>query len=1611
MKYKDILDYYEGNKDTIEQLIKQVKKNNIIPFVGAGLSAFCYPTWKEILRELAKQITDETYRKKAFQKIEQNKLKGAAQVIENSLGKKGLRKGLQTILSPDKLLKIQNKWRYQAVSLLPYLFSDIPVVTTNFDSVIEEIYNFSGKEFPLIVNGKQKAEINRALQGGESFILKIHGDKNGKLVFTKKDYKKAYAAKSWRVKSLKRLFKNKTLLFLGCSLDEDETIKLLKRTTETGDKIIHYAIVELRDGEDKEKRGRDLINRKIYPIIYPTGQHESVRLILEWILKKIKNETYESLPYHESRHNDEALVKNPFRYDSGSTEIVGRDDEIKMLKAFCANDADFLWWMIVGPGGSGKTRLTYEFRKRLETEGLNGEVWEVYYITPTDRDKPKEIDQNSRANVLLIMDYAYAYLTTITRWIQNAAEKREKNFPKVRYLLLDREEGSKPNQAIYSNIFVQANYTSVVKSTHYRNEHDKPIPITLKALGENFLIDIMQSFIKNLRKSNDKIREFTEEDAANLLQILKKSKALLPLYAMYVADAWSKMEKEADWEELMAWGEPDIVKYGADRVEEYYHKRADQLYDKVNSRIYLLLNEISAIATIWGGISISDFKNNYSKIWEELQNEIEKQNRVNSYFEREFFLNMDLLSEKNKIIPIVPDLIGEYFVLKKVLGSEEDDIKKRYQGRNGLFPQNWLNNPEIRNFVYLISRDYKDELHCNLIMQEKVNEWEKYLEDERKKREERKQKEWEVEQNIKEEETIENERQNKKTAEILTADTFSSNGRTDKDLTCLRQRLHSLSGDKQLHFSSLCAEYVGICDDISKQEEAFLYELPVYDYICNFQKFSFMPDEKKAKIFSIVNLVFYSNNKMVRILRDRETEKIPILDYAEKISEDIINWYKINIQETDDYFEGRKNTEGKFLNNIGQYYSTVKNYTEVFSYRIQGLQIKAEKFFEDIGEKKEFMIGEEAEVLTRELKKALKDESISVPNHKKIWGRIAEKCNKKVGAQISRAWRLWVQIAISYRTIATDRYYIAQDSRYPSEELRNSLELYKLALYMLEIYGGPTLGESAFTLIRILGVYVKLYTYLTEDEEKEINYYLEKANNLMFGMPGMITGRENLRLQSVLEALLMIVPSNREIYTKIFDMLKEIDFEVNERIEISRQSETEKNFIPYVMIERHRSWQANALCRSQIFCLKLARNIEKKAENVKEIVDRIYQEYFIHSQTLCIYGSPASGKSSFLSCLYENCAEQEKFFIACGCSTRNRTYLDILQQISYFIEKMLYNSVKIHNIYSERDAEEQLMSLAAEYGRYGQNKLLIFIDSLDQLYGQNHILIHQILESVEKIQLIFTCDTRYKSYLSGNIISLSIPEKFQTLCFKMIREERKNCEEYEDYRINRSFTMALWYNIRDAGQHVRGYIWQNIIGTLAVSQSGLRIQDFRKLFDTVVEIEEADRFIKLMCENHGFLWNPEDRCLNFTNSIMKEKVFDYLDSSREDYQRLLLNTLSMLPICDEIRIRETMYLCKELDQSEEVVKILESIILDSNKSNDEKLIERIIKVLLRIVQESDGNEWYRRLSVKYPDIIESILELGLRYSSRPEYGRRYPAKLLTDIYWQQMYDNMGENVM
>lgn len=314
--------------------------------------------------------------------------------------------------------------------------------------------------------------------------------------------------------------------------------------------------------------------------------------------------------------------------------------------------------------------------------------------------------------------------------------------------------------------------------------------------------------------------------------------------------------------------------------------------------------------------------------------------------------------------------------------------------------------------------------------------------------------------------------------------------------------LAEIPKERKLLFCAVCAEYVGIHDDISKQLEAFEYELPVYKFICDLPDFAHMPKEKKAWIFKLINLVFYSNNKIIKMLKDEEIESSKIcrdIGEVNAISVDIIKWYRDNIQVPDDQFEGRKDTEGKFLNNIGQYCNAVKDFKGAYPYRIQALQVKAEKFFEEVSCETESMTREEAESLIGELKKMLKEGSISVSAHETFWGKIALQCNiSEVGKrrnsdtgryEISVPGKMWNQIAVSYRTIATDSYYIAGsegiNQSQKKEEVQRALGCHRLCEYMQSFVEGVQ-KEYAVTLIRELGTYAEFYEILSNEYDLKI---------------------------------------------------------------------------------------------------------------------------------------------------------------------------------------------------------------------------------------------------------------------------------------------------------------------------------------------------------------------------------------------------------------------------------------------------------------------------------------------------------------------------------------------
>lgn len=354
--------------------------------------------------------------------------------------------------------------------------------------------------------------------------------------------------------------------------------------------------------------------------------------------------------------------------------------------------------------------------------------------------------------------------------------------------------------------------------------------------------------------------------------------------------------------------------------------------------------------------------------------------------------------------------------------------------------------------------------------------------------------------------------------------------------------LAEIPKERRLLFCAVCAEYVGIHDDISKQAEAFEYELPVYKFIYDLSDFVHMSKEKKTWIFKLINLVFYSNNKIIKMLKEEEIEPSKIcrdISEVNAISENIINWYRDNIQVPDDQFEGRKDTEGKFLNNIGQYCNAIKDFKGAFPYRIQALQVKAEKFFEEISSQEETMTREKAETQMNELKKMLKEGNISVSAHETFWKRIANQCNiRELGRtqnpdtgryEISVAGKMWNQIAVSYRTIATDSYSIAGSEGISQskkvEEVQRALGCHRLCEYMQSFVEGVQ-KEYAVTLIRELGTYAEFYEILSDKYDLKIIECAKRATEKV-SVFSQLDEREKENLKNNLIKLRTKIPETK----------------------------------------------------------------------------------------------------------------------------------------------------------------------------------------------------------------------------------------------------------------------------------------------------------------------------------------------------------------------------------------------------------------------------------------------------------------------------------------------------
>jgi hypothetical protein len=287
------------NRRNLEYLESDlVKYGGILPFVGAGLSVpLGFPGWTQFLQEEATLINMGP---EISHLLDDGQYEEAAELLSERLGFREFEDSLERAFGEQKLANVPPA--DSAVMFIPKLTSG-PVITTNFDRALERSFEVFGWPFSDKVWGNSSDLLTRAIIQDRHVLLKMHGDivERRDRVLTVTEYKQHYGeddTPDYRKplpQLLRRLFESRPLLFLGCSLNRDRTLRVLRQTAlETNSQ--HYAIVEApADAGVAEQRRTDLSNSGIRAILYPTGEHGLVTQLLIYLAeKRVGNRTADS---------------------------------------------------------------------------------------------------------------------------------------------------------------------------------------------------------------------------------------------------------------------------------------------------------------------------------------------------------------------------------------------------------------------------------------------------------------------------------------------------------------------------------------------------------------------------------------------------------------------------------------------------------------------------------------------------------------------------------------------------------------------------------------------------------------------------------------------------------------------------------------------------------------------------------------------------------------------------------------------------------------------------------------------------------------------------------------------------------------------------------------------------------------------------------------------------------------------------------------------------------------------------------------------------------------------------------------------------------------------
>lgn len=266
---------FDSNHFRYNELKKLVQQGTVVPFIGSGMSAATgIPMWSNFLREMQRKA-DGLSAEELELLLQCGSFETAATRIFEGMPPRLFNEQFERAFVLDNTRIISGPVRY-----LPELFKST-IITTNFDRVIEHVYEKRNFPFQDTLYGTDIGRYRRIEQQNRRCLLKLHGDysRSGR-VLTTEEYDAFYSPNCPGRIELALLFKTQSLLFIGCSLMGDRTMALLKEEADKDENMIsHYAFLKHPDG-DIDKRERFLTERSIFPIWYDDDHDKDIEALL-----------------------------------------------------------------------------------------------------------------------------------------------------------------------------------------------------------------------------------------------------------------------------------------------------------------------------------------------------------------------------------------------------------------------------------------------------------------------------------------------------------------------------------------------------------------------------------------------------------------------------------------------------------------------------------------------------------------------------------------------------------------------------------------------------------------------------------------------------------------------------------------------------------------------------------------------------------------------------------------------------------------------------------------------------------------------------------------------------------------------------------------------------------------------------------------------------------------------------------------------------------------------------------------------------------------------------------------------------------------------------------